>query len=102
MSDVLNYEMTAFDQKTNFNQAQNELTNCYLNSTEFPIKRLLQLFPVISSNRRDMLKRTGLRFSLAGNSVYTDYDSSQMISFGDDALGKVYMSLPGHLTGTVS
>jgi len=101
MQDVINYEMTAYDQKLQFNTLQQEMTNAFLTSGAFQIKRILQLFPVISSSRRDMLRRSPLKFSFNEKHVATDYDTEQMLAFGDEALGQVYMSLPAHLTARV-
>lgn len=99
--DILNYELTAYDQKASFNTIQTEMERAYDNSGRIPTRRILELFAVLTPNRRDILRRGPLTFTKDQKKVSTVYDEDQMITFGDEALGQVFLSLPGHLSAGV-
>jgi len=101
MLDILNYEMTAYDQKDQFNSCQREMIAAYKSSKPFPTKRLLQLFPALAASRRDILKRGPINFSFSKKFAETDYEEEQMLTFGDPALGQVFFTVPAKMKSKV-
>jgi len=99
--DIVNFEMTAFDQKVNINTFDKEMREAYNASSEVLPKRVLELFPELEPNRSEILKRTPIHFTKQKKYAETLYSSDQMYSFGDEALGQVFVSMPARLTGDI-
>lgn len=100
--DILNFEMISFEQKGSFNTIQKEFEAALAASSQIDSERVLELFPELLSNKADILKRSPIRFSKTKASAETLYTEEQMYSFGDEALGQLYINIPPKLSSSVS